>query len=261
MEVADSPLFERRFGGTGPVLDDLEWDVKTYFALNGAVHDAAVVAWGLKRRYEFVRPISAIRHMGSLGQSSDPMGPSYHPDGLPLIPGAIEVITDASAAPGERHEQLAASVGKIAVLSWPGQPANPATQVQGVHWALAERWIPFQKNTFVTPAFPGYTSGHSTFSRAAAEVMTRLTGSAFVPGGLGEFVAAQNAYLTFELGPSAAVHVQWATYYDAADLAGISRLYGGIHPWADDFNGRITGAQVGIQAFDLASSYFDGTAR
>ena len=42
----DPPDFERRLNGTGPELDPLEWDVKTYFALNGAVHDAAIAAWG-----------------------------------------------------------------------------------------------------------------------------------------------------------------------------------------------------------------------
>ena len=30
------------------VLNDLEWDVKAYFTLGGAVHDAAVSAWGIK---------------------------------------------------------------------------------------------------------------------------------------------------------------------------------------------------------------------
>jgi len=259
-QVADSPLFEKRFVGSGPVLSDLEWDVKTYFALNGAVHDAAVVAWGLKRRYDFVRPISAIRFMGGLGQSSDPAGPSYDPNGIPLVPGAIEVVTSASSMPGERHADLVGSIGQVAILSWPGQPSEPKTTVQGVHWRLAEDWIPYQKSTFVTPAFPGYTSGHSTFSRAAAEVMTRITGNAFVPGGLGEFVARKNEYLAFELGPSEDIRMQWATYYDASDLAGISRLYGGIHPRADDFNGRVTGSQVGIRAFELATKYFAGTA-
>ena len=86
--VADTPGFERRFGGEGPELDPLEWDVKTYFALNGAVHDAAIAAWGLKAFYDSVRPISMIRYMGGLGQSSDPAGPSYDPDGLPLGGGS-----------------------------------------------------------------------------------------------------------------------------------------------------------------------------
>ena len=66
-------------------LDPLEWDVKMYLALNGAVHDAAVAAWGAKGYYDTVRPISMIRYMGGLGQSSDPSGPSYDPDGLPLV--------------------------------------------------------------------------------------------------------------------------------------------------------------------------------
>ena len=35
---------------------------------------------------------------------------------------------------------------------------------------------------FVTPPFAGYISGHSTFSRAAAEVLTLLTGDPFFPG-------------------------------------------------------------------------------
>ena len=44
--VSDSPGFELRIGDAGPEVDRLEWDVKLYFALNGAVHDAAVAAWG-----------------------------------------------------------------------------------------------------------------------------------------------------------------------------------------------------------------------
>ena len=76
--VTDHPLLERRLGGEGPVLDPLEWDVKLYLALNGAVHDAAICAWGLKGHYDYVRPITAIRHMAGLGQSPDPE--------LPLLP-------------------------------------------------------------------------------------------------------------------------------------------------------------------------------
>jgi hypothetical protein len=49
----------------------------------------------------------------------------------------------------------------------------------------------------------------------------------------------------------------WATYYDAADEAGISRLYGGIHPAADDFPGRIIGSQIGLLAYDKAQEYFE----
>ena len=115
-EVADAPGFERRLGGTGGLLDPLEWDVKVYFTLNGAVHDAAIAAWGLKGFYDSVRPISMIRYLGGQGQSSDPAGPAYDPAGLPLEPGLVEVITPESSAPGQRHEDLADHVGEVAVF-------------------------------------------------------------------------------------------------------------------------------------------------
>jgi hypothetical protein len=90
--------------------------------------------------------------------------------------------------------------------------------------------------------------------------MTRFTGDPFVPGGLGEFHARADAFLGVERGPSADVTLQWATYRDAADQAGLSRLFGGIHVPADDLTGRITGAQVGNAAFERALDYFAGNA-
>jgi hypothetical protein len=254
-DVADTPGFEKRLGGVGPVLDDLEWDVKTYLALNGAVHDAAVAAWGVKAHYDYVRPITSIRYMGGLGQSTNPGGPSYHPNGLPLVPGLIEVVTSQTAVTGQQHQGL--PVGEIALRAWRGEPANPATQTGGVGWIRAKVWKPYQRSTFVTPAFAGYISGHSTFSRAAAEVLAGLTGSEFFPGGIATYTENPGE-LEFEYGPSATVQLQWATYYDAADEAGISRLYGGIHVAADDGPGRIVGSKVGKAALAKALAYMDG---
>ena len=239
-------------------VDPLEWDVKLYLALNGGMHDAAVAAWGSKRFYDFTRPISMIRYMGGLGQSSDPDGAAFHPDGLPLEPGLVEVITEQSAAPGERHEALAAHVGEIAVRSWLGTPDFPDVQVGGVGWILAIDWVPYQLSTFVTPAFAGYISGHSTFSRTGAEVLTAMTGSDSFPGGLGEWTVPAGS-LEFEAGPDRDITLQWATYADAADEAGVSRLYGGIHVRADDLRGRVAGAEAGRGAWELAQRYFDGT--
>ncbi|MCP3981966.1 MAG: vanadium-dependent haloperoxidase [bacterium] len=253
--VADQPKFERRLGGKGPQLDRLEWDVKTYLVLNGALHDAAVAAWGCKGHYDYSRPISQIRYMGKMGQSSDPMGLAYHPDGLPLVPGLIEVITPASSAPGQRHAHLNEYVADIAIYAWRGNPEDPETQVGGVGWIRAVAWMPYQRDTFVTPPFAGYVSGHSTFSRAAAEVLTRMTGSAYFPGGLGTFTAHKREYLEFETGPTQTLVLTWATYFDAADEAGVSRLYGGIHPAADDFPGRIMGAEIGIDAWEKGLEY------
>ncbi|RZV45696.1 MAG: hypothetical protein EX267_04870 [Acidimicrobiia bacterium] len=256
--ISDQRGADLRIGGTGEPVDRLEWDVKLYLALNGANHDAAVAAWGSKGHYDYVRPISMIRYMGGLGQSSDPDGPSYHPAGLPLVDDLVEVITEETTAPGARHESLTGAEGQIAIRAWTGTLADPEEDVAGVDWILAVDWIPYQKPTFVTPAFAGYVSGHSTFSRASAEVMAGFTGSENFPSGLGEWTIEANS-LEFEAGPATDITLQWATYTDAADQAGISRLFGGIHVRADDLAGRIMGATVGRQAWELARSYYDGS--
>jgi hypothetical protein len=269
--VSDHPSFERRLGGEGPLLDELEWNVKAYLALGGAMHDAAIACWGIKGWYDYVRPISVIRHMASKGQRSDPNLPSYHPQGLRLVPGLVELITEETVAPGAHHEHLGfvhsnlgtsgnRNIGKIAARAWRAHDpiSDPETQAAGVAWILAENWWPYQRPTFVTPPFAGYTSGHSTYSRAAAEVMTLLTGSPFFPGGKSEFFAAKNEYLVFEDGPSVDVTLQWATYQDAADECSLSRIYGGIHPPQDDIPGRLIGARIGPAAFEHALRYFGG---
>jgi len=257
--VADHPLFSKRFEGKGPELDDLEWDVKLYFALNAAVSDAAIACWDAKRKYDYVRPISMIRYMGGKGQSSDPNGPSYHAEGLPLSPGLVEVVTQASAAPGERHAHLSEHIGEVAVYSWRGIPDNPSIDFGGVGWIRATEWMPYQRDTFVTPPFGAYTSGHSTFSRAAAEVIAAMSADPYFPGGISSFSAKSREFLEFESGPEEDITLTWATYFDASDEAGISRLYGGIHTWPDDLRGRIAGSEIGIAAFEKARTYFDGS--
>jgi hypothetical protein len=203
----------------------LEWDVKMYLALNGALHDAAVAAWGAKGYYDTARPISMIRWLGGRGE-------------LPLVPGLVE-----------RHG------GEMVVRAW--RPTESGAS--GVGWISPVEWVPYQRPTFVTPAFAGYVSGHSTFSRAAAEVLTSLTGSPFFPGGLLEWNVRAGS-LANEAGPTRDILLKWATYYDAADDAGLSRLYGGIHIAADDFAGRKLGSVCGKGAWALAQRYFDGTA-
>ncbi|GEP42066.1 vanadium-dependent haloperoxidase [Brevifollis gellanilyticus] len=256
-KVGDTPGFSKRLGGRGNVLNDLEWDVKLYFVLNAALHDAACAAWSVKRYYDGGRPICFIRYMGQMGQCTQKDAPNYHAEGLPLVPGLIESVTTETARPGQRHAGL--PVGAVAVLSWAGQPAEPTKKHGGTKWILAADWLPYQRPTFVTPGFPGFVSGHSTFSRSAAEVMTSITGSPFFPGGLATHREPADTGLKFEKGPSQPVELQWGTYYDAADQAGLSRLWGGIHVSADDLTGRRLGSQCGKLAWELAQKYFDGT--
>ena len=224
--VSDSSGFKRKLGGTGNELSRLEWDVKTYLALNGALHDAAITAWEIKRDTITARPISLLRYLALTNN-------------LPEIPGLIEVRN-----------------GKFQIRSWHPYPSSGSS----IDWADADTWVPYQLATFVTPAFPGFVSGHSTFSRAASEVMTDLTGSAFFPGGLLEVVVPAGS-LKIDPSQNSQVRLQWATYYDAADQAGQSRIWGGIHIEPDDLTGRKLGHQIGLDAVSLARKYFSGTAR
>jgi hypothetical protein len=255
--VTDAPGFRRKYQGVGAEMTPLEWDVKSYFTLGGAMHDAAIAAWGIKGWYDTVRPISAIRAMGELGQSSNPNLPHYDPKGLPLEQGLIELVM-----PGDPLADFGINKNyhlyKVKLKSWKGprEVQNSKEGMAGVDWILAENWWPYQAATFVTPPFAGYVSGHSTYSRAGAEVLTALTGSAFFPGGMGYFHFSKDIALKLEKGPSVDMDLQWATYQDAADQCSLSRIWGGIHPTIDDMPGRLIGARIGQGAFALANRHF-----
>ncbi|NJN54471.1 MAG: vanadium-dependent haloperoxidase [Anaerolineae bacterium] len=199
----------------------IDEDIKMYFALNGALFDGSIAAWEAKRFYDYVRPASAIQHKYA-GQLVEAWG---GPDqGTQLIPG--------------------------------------------------ETWRPYQSLTFVTPPFAEYVSGHSTFSAAAAEVLTRFTGSNQfydgvtvlydedynrdgIPDMLGQHVTPIRGNM-FEGSPADVVTLQWSTFQEAADEAGISRRYGGIHFQDADLFARQMGTQIGAQAYSLAEKYWQG---
>ncbi|GGI58338.1 FG-GAP-like repeat-containing protein [Winogradskyella haliclonae] len=257
--VNDHPQFEKRFQGQGDILKALEWDVKAYFILGGAMHDSAIAAWSVKGWYDYIRPISAIRYMGDeQGQSSDEALPNYSPSGFELISGLIELVEAGDPLAGFFGQ----NIGKVKLYTWRGHDFinDPEEDVAGVGWILAEDWYPYQRPTFVTPPFAGYVSGHSTFSRAASEILTKLTGDPFFPGGIGEFVAKKDEFLVFEKGPSVDVVLQWATYRDASDQTSLSRIWGGIHPPADDLPGRFIGQKVADDTFDFALPYFQSSS-
>jgi len=258
--VNDNPLTEKRWMGEGPKLSDLEWDVKSYFALSGALHDAAISAWSIKGWYDYPRPVSAIRYMADRGQSSDPMAPNYDPLGLPLIPGYIELITQVDINNNLFNQS---ELNDPKVLAWRGPDyiLNPMTDVAEVGWIAAKEWWPYQRPTFVSPPFAGFISGHSTYSRAAAEVLTAITNDPFFPGGVGEFEAPANDFLVFEIGPSEDLVLEWATYRDASDQCSLSRIWGGIHPPADDIPGRLIGIKLGTEAVDYAQGFVDRNSK
>ena len=253
-DVMDHPAFERKWEGNydmGP----LEYDVKAFFTLGGTMHDAAVTAWGIKGWYDYVRPISVIRYMATNGQSSDTTLENYSPHGLPLIPDYIEVIEEGDPLVGD-DESI---IGECKVRAWKGPDyiADPDLDEAGVDWIRAKAWWPYQRPTFVSPPFAGFISGHSCFSRAAADVLTMMTGDEYFPGGMGVFPIVKDEFLVFEKGPSVDMELQWATYRDASDQTSLSRIWGGIHPPQDDIPGRLIGVEVAIDAYNKASSYFE----
>ena len=151
----------------------LDTDVKMFFALGNAEMDAGIVCWYYKFKYDFVRPITAIR---------------------------------------EQYQNQY-------INSWLGPG-------QGYGMVLGQNWIPYQALNVVTPAFPEYPSGHSTFTAAGATMLAAFTGSDTF--GVTVTIPAHSSKFESDT-PAQAVTLSFPTFSDAADSAGISRRDGGIH--------------------------------
>ena len=107
----------------------------------------------------------------------------------------------------------------------------------------------------VTPAFPEYVSGHSTFTAAGATMLAAFTGS----DTFGATVTIPADSSKFESGtPAQAITLSWATFSDASNDAGMSRRYGGIHFMSGDYNGRGLGRQVAQFVWGKAQNYIKG---
>jgi hypothetical protein len=129
---------------------------------------------------------------------------------------------------------------------------------RGTQVIRGEEWIPYQASTFPTPPFPEYSSGHSTFSAAGAEILMLFTRS----DRFGASVTFPAGSSKFEPGavPASDLTINWTTFTEAADQAGMSRRYGGIHFEQGDLDGRAAGRLVAQQAWAMATSYFNGRA-
>ena len=127
------------------------------------------------------------------------------------------------------------------IQSWQGP-------VDGAHWR------PYQPASVVTPPFPEYFSGHSTFSAAGAETLRLFTGSDNF--GHSALIASGSSKVEPGVVPVTDITLYWATFTDAADEAGISRRYGGIHFGDGDLNGRKIGRAVARNAWQKTLHYF-----
>lgn len=121
-----------------------------------------------------------------------------------------------------------------------------------------EAWRPYQVPNVVTPPFPEFFSGHSVFSAAGAQVLASYTGSdAF---GYSVRIPAGSSAGEPGIVPATGLTLSWRTFSEAADAAGMSRRYGGIHFRTGDLAGRAVGRAVGALASSRAKEFFEGNA-
>ncbi|MEM1159633.1 MAG: DUF6851 domain-containing protein [Pseudomonadota bacterium] len=201
--------------------NSVDQDAKLFFTMGNAVMDAGIATWEAKVFYDYTRPVRAIRELGELGLIGV--------DGVDELTGEEGFVIEA----------------------WGGNTLGTRT-------ILAENFVTFQDLTAnVSPPFAEYTSGHSAFSAAGAEVLKQFTGS----DDFGGSVTFAPGTILFEDGvPADETTLAWETFTDAAAEAGLSRLYGGIHFEDGDFNGRDLGREVGMSAYETAQAFVDGTA-
>jgi hypothetical protein len=167
-------------------------------------------------------------------------------------------LLDASIAVWECkvHYDLIRPVSAIRFL-YAGKPirawAGPHQGTQLISGENFRSYIP-------TPPFAEYVSGHSTFSAASAEILKSFAGS----DALGASVTIAAGSSPVEVGPPAVpaadVTLSWATFSEAADEAGISRRYGGIHFETGDLEARALGRKIGAECWAKAKAHFEGTA-
>jgi hypothetical protein len=140
--------------------------------------------------------------------------------------------------------------GKI-IQAWGGPYKGPS-------YIKGEDWIPYRPANEVSPPFAEYASGHSTFSTAAAEVLTAFTGRGNFE--LKVTIPAGSSLVEPGAVPAKPITLSWTNFRYAAEQAGLSRQYGGVHFEHGDKDARETGASVGKNAWAKALTYFNGTA-
>lgn len=134
------------------------------------------------------------------------------------------------------------------IKAW-GGAGKGTVKIQG------ENWKTFQVNTFPTPPFSEFVSGHSGFSMAAATVLKKFTGS----DAFGYFYMQTKPLAADPTEDVIGITMRWNTFKEAALDAGESRLYGGIHIYEGNVAGLELGRKVGEKAYAKAEKYWNGT--
>jgi hypothetical protein len=134
---------------------------------------------------------------------------------------------------------------------WGGPGKGTITMPDGANF------LPYQEAIVVTPPFPEYVSGHSTYSAAGAYILQQSTGSDIFGN---SFTAAPgSSQIEPGFAPTQSVTLSWPTFSAAAAEAGLSRQYGGIHFNQGDQDGRTLGKQVATVVWTKTQNYINGT--
>ncbi len=134
------------------------------------------------------------------------------------------------------------------VTGWAG-PAG------GVKKMPAEDWHPYSPSSFITPPFPGYTSGHATVSGACSKILTLFTGS----DEFGFVEKRRHCELT-ENAAGEVMTLELLTWSGTAEMAAQSRALGGYHIPVDNTVGLRVGREIADWSWPHYRRYFDGTA-
>jgi hypothetical protein len=126
----------------------------------------------------------------------------------------------------------------------------------GVKEMPAEEWHPYSPLSFITPPFPGYTSGHATVSGACAKMLELFTGT----DKYGFAERRRHCELT-EKDAGDFMLLDLPTWSATAEMAALSRALGGYHIPLDNNVGIRVGREIAVWSWPKYQAYFDGTAR
>lgn len=139
--------------------------------------------------------------------------------------------------------------GNQPVTAW-GGPGKGNIAMQG------QDWTPYSPDTFVCPPFPSYVSGHSTISGGCAEALKLWTGSD-VFGSSAELVAGA---MTEPDNLGKMVVLNFSTFTETANMAGISRVMGGYHIQADNVEGLKLGRKVAHAEWEFYNEHLGNSS-
>lgn len=125
----------------------------------------------------------------------------------------------------------------------------------GVKEMPAEEWHPYSPESFITPPFPGYTSGHATVSGACSKTIELFTGS----DAYGFCEQRRHCELTEKM-PGDMMTLDLPTWSATAEMAALSRALGGYHIPIDNNVGLKVGREIAVWSWPRYQAYFNGTA-